>query len=136
MGMEASAVRRMKDLEEENDRLKRMFGELSLTHEATKELIKKGLVTEERREAVSELVSQGVSVKSACQVVELSRATLYREPTDWRACDAAVIAAIQLMLQKSPKAGFWKIFKRLKLKDYPFNHKRIYRVYCRLGLNL
>jgi putative transposase len=39
--MEASDLRRMKDLEEENDRLKRMFAELSRTHEATKELIKK-----------------------------------------------------------------------------------------------
>ena len=63
-----------------------------------------------------ELVSQGVSVKSACQVVGLSRSTFYRQPTDWRARDAAVIAAIQLMLQNSPKAGFWKIVKRLKLK--------------------
>lgn len=34
-------LRRMKDLEEENDRLKRMFADLSLPHEATKELIKK-----------------------------------------------------------------------------------------------
>ena len=39
-GMEASDLRRMKDLEEENDRLKRMFADLSLTHEATKEFIK------------------------------------------------------------------------------------------------
>jgi len=39
--MEASDLRRMKDLEEENARLKRMFADLSLTHEATKELIKK-----------------------------------------------------------------------------------------------
>jgi len=31
----------MKDPEEENDRLKRVFAELSLTHEATKALIKK-----------------------------------------------------------------------------------------------
>ena len=101
--MEASDLGRMKDLEEENDRLKRMFAELSLTNEATKELIKKGLVTEERREAVIELVSQGVSVKSACQVVGLSRSTFYREPTDWRTRDASVIVAIQLMLQKSPR---------------------------------
>ena len=40
-GMEASDLRRMKDLEEENARLKRMFADLSLTHEATEELIKK-----------------------------------------------------------------------------------------------
>jgi putative transposase len=35
------ALRRIKDPEEENDRLNRMFAELSLTHEATKALIKK-----------------------------------------------------------------------------------------------
>ena len=40
-GMEASDLRRIKDLEEENARLNRMFADLSLTHEATKDLIKK-----------------------------------------------------------------------------------------------
>lgn len=41
-GMEASDLRRMKHLEEENARLKRMYADLSLTHEATKDFIKKG----------------------------------------------------------------------------------------------
>ena len=41
--MEASDLRRMKDLEEENDRLKWMFANFSFTHEAMKELIKKGV---------------------------------------------------------------------------------------------
>lgn len=54
---------------------------------------------------------------------------------DCRARDAAVIATIQLTLKRSPKAGFWQIFKRLKLKGYPLNHKRVYRLYCWLGLN-
>jgi hypothetical protein len=39
-------------------------------------------------------------------------------------------------MQKSTRAGSWKVLKRLKLKGYVFNHKRVYRVYCRLGLNL
>ena len=43
---------------------------------------------------------------------------------------------IQLMLKMSPETGFWKFVKGLKLKGYPSNHKRIYRVYCRLGMNL
>ena len=33
--------RRMKHLDEENARLKRMYADLSLTHEATKDFIKK-----------------------------------------------------------------------------------------------
>jgi len=40
-GMEASDVKRLKELEDENARLKRMYADLSLTHEATQELIKK-----------------------------------------------------------------------------------------------
>tara|TARA_R110002073_G_scaffold222909_1_gene383142 strand:+ start:475 stop:744 length:270 start_codon:yes stop_codon:yes gene_type:complete len=42
-GMEASDVKRLKSLEEENNRLKKMYANLSLEHEAAKELIvKKG----------------------------------------------------------------------------------------------
>lgn len=42
-GMEASDVKRLKELEEENSRLKKMYANLSLEHEAVKDLIvKKG----------------------------------------------------------------------------------------------
>ena len=42
-GMEASDVKRLKALEEENSRLKKVYANLSLEHEAVKELIvKKG----------------------------------------------------------------------------------------------
>ena len=40
-GMEASDVKRLKALEEENSRLKKMYANLSLEHEAVKELIEK-----------------------------------------------------------------------------------------------
>ncbi len=40
-GMEASDVRRLKDLEEENSRLKRMFEELSMDHAILKDVISK-----------------------------------------------------------------------------------------------
>ena len=40
-GMEACDVKRLKELEEENSRLKRMYADLSLTHEATQELTRK-----------------------------------------------------------------------------------------------
>ena len=42
-GMEASDIKRLKALEEENNRLKKMYANLSLEHGAVKELIvKKG----------------------------------------------------------------------------------------------
>ena len=42
-GMEVSDIRRLKDLENENQRLKRMFADLSLKHEALKDIIEKKL---------------------------------------------------------------------------------------------
>jgi putative transposase len=40
-GMEASDVRRLKELEEENSRLKKMYAELSLDHSILKDVISK-----------------------------------------------------------------------------------------------
>ena len=42
-GMESSQVKKLKDLEEENRRLKRMFADLSLDHELLKEVLEKKL---------------------------------------------------------------------------------------------
>ena len=42
-GMEASDIRRLKDLEAENRKLKQMFANLSLEHEALKDIIEKKL---------------------------------------------------------------------------------------------
>ena len=40
-GMEASELKRLKDLEDENRRLKKMYAELSLDYEVVKEALKK-----------------------------------------------------------------------------------------------
>lgn len=42
-GMEASELKRIKELEQENQRLKRMYAELALDHEFAKEVIAKKL---------------------------------------------------------------------------------------------
>jgi len=42
-GMEASDVKKLKELQEENMRLKRMFADLSLVHEALKDAVAKKL---------------------------------------------------------------------------------------------
>jgi putative transposase len=42
-GMDASALRRLKELEEENRRLKQMYADLSLEHQALKDIVQKKL---------------------------------------------------------------------------------------------
>ena len=43
VGMEVSDVKKMKELEEENSRLKKMYANLSLLHEALKDAVAKKL---------------------------------------------------------------------------------------------
>ena len=42
-GMEASDIRRLKEMEDESRRLKQMFADLSLKHEALKDIVEKKL---------------------------------------------------------------------------------------------
>lgn len=42
-GMDGSGVRRLKELEEENLRLKKMYAELSLEHQVLKDIVEKKL---------------------------------------------------------------------------------------------
>jgi putative transposase len=78
----------------------------------------------------------GLSLSKACQALALPRASYYRQLRDWRIADADVIQALQTELESVPQAGFWTCFARLRLKGYSWSHKKVYRVYCRLGLNL
>lgn len=87
-------------------------------------------MTAERRAAAGELVDTGLSIVKACSLMSLSRASYYRTPKDWREADSAVIDAINQVLAKTPRAGFWKCYGRIRRKGHRFNHKRVYRVYC------
>jgi putative transposase len=57
-GMEPSQLRRFKELETENNRLKRMYADLSLTHHALQDAVqKKGVAPAQRTELVQLMVN-------------------------------------------------------------------------------
>lgn len=78
----------------------------------------------------------GLSVVRACTIVRFSRAAYYQSPRSALEADAEVIAALQAMVERHPRHGFWKCFDRLRRQGRPWNHKRVHRVYCALKLNL
>jgi putative transposase len=77
-----------------------------------------------------------ISIRHACEVVQLSRAAYYRKAFDWAQHDAPVIAALNAIVATRHRWGFWKCFDRLKNLGQPWNHKRVHRVYCQMRLNL
>ena len=75
-----------------------------------------------------------MSERSACEVVGISRSVYHYQPNERR--DEAVIEAIQSVVERYPAYGFSKVFTVLRREGRPWNHKRVYRVYCALKLNL
>jgi putative transposase len=72
----------------------------------------------------------------SCECVGLSRAVWYHPPLDWTVRDAQVIAALAELVEDRPARGFWKCRKLLRRRRPEWNHKRIYRVYKAMRLNL
>jgi len=50
--------------------------------------------------------------------------------------DDEVIATLQTAVERYPAYGFSKLFKILRRWGHAWNHKRVYRVYCLLNLNM
>jgi putative transposase len=50
--------------------------------------------------------------------------------------DSSLIDALHQLVDKHPAIGFWKCYYRLKRKGYDCNHKKLYRVYTLLRLNV
>lgn len=76
----------------------------------------------------------GTSVRAACTAVNLDRGHWYyrARPRD----DAALIEAFNGVIERKPRWGFWLSFKSLRREGHGWNHKRVYRVYKALGLNI
>jgi putative transposase len=66
----------------------------------------------------------------------VGRATYYRPRVEWARRDAPVIAALTTLVAAQSRWGFWKCWDRLRLTGHRWNHKRVWRVYCQLRLNL
>ncbi|MEM9301881.1 MAG: IS3 family transposase [Pseudomonadota bacterium] len=137
-GMSASELKRTRELEAENAKLKRMYADLALENTALKDLIeKKPLRPPERRAAVRYLneVHQ-LSIRKSCAAIGLSRSAWYRPLVDWLGRDLEVAEALGKLAEEKPGLGFWKLYRRLRRTGHSWNHKRVHRVYCRLRLNL
>jgi len=76
-----------------------------------------------------------VSIGRSCVAVGLSRASWYKPPADRLEKDKEVIEVLTRLTEKNHRWGFWQSYQQVRLEGYKWNHKKVYRVYCQLGLN-
>lgn len=89
----------------------------------------------QRRQLAQWIVrAKAYSQQRACRLAGLSRRMLTYQPK--RQPDTEVEQALQNIARRHPGWGFWKIRYRLRRQGHPYNHKRLWRVYRQLGLNL
>ena len=76
----------------------------------------------------------GVSVRQACKAAGLARSSYQYTPVEKD--DSPVEAELRDLVEKHPSIGFWKCFHRIRRMGHGWNHKRVYRVYSQLKLNI
>ncbi len=92
------------------------------------------MTTAEQRDAVRFLATRGISVRHACRLVQLQRATFqYRERP--RPDEAALLTDITTLAQQHPRYGYRRIWALLRRKQ-PIYRKRVHRLWKRARLQV
>lgn len=137
-GMDASMISEMKAMAEENHRLKRMYAEMSMQNElAEGSFGKKALRPSQRKEMAEEAVlKHGVSIARAWRTFQINE-TYYRYERKLSDDNTEIADWLVRLTTNRRSWGFGLCFLYLRnVKGFEWNHKRVYRIYCELELNL
>ena len=75
-----------------------------------------------------------VSERQACSVLNVNRSSYQYIPKIKD--DEKVIEELNQLIEKHPSIGFWMCYYRIRQKGYLWNHKRVYRIYTNMKLNI
>jgi len=75
---------------------------------------------------------EGVSIVRACKILSLDRSSYYYDSVK---DDSAVEAKLRWYAEKLPARGFPEYFNRIRKEGLVWNHKRVKRVYLKLGMS-
>lgn len=76
-----------------------------------------------------------MSVRRACAAVKLSRGAYYHRVEETRG-DEEIVDVLNELVDAHPGWGFRKCFDWMRRHGHSWNHKRVWRVYCAMRLNL
>ncbi|MBY3424451.1 IS3 family transposase [Rhizobium laguerreae] len=135
-GMEVSEAKRLKALEDENARLKKLLAEQMLDAAALRELLGKKMVgPAAQRDAVTHLKAvMGLSERRACQIISADRKTIrYRSS---RSPEVELRTKLRDLANERRRFGYRRLFVLLRRDGEPSGVNRIYRLYREEGLSV
>jgi len=135
-GMAPADVKRLKALETENAKLKRLLAERDLELDVTREVNRKKMVSPQaRRDQVRFVCERGVSQRRACGLLSVPRSTLsyrLRQPEK----DAPALAAMRRLSSQYPRYGYRRIRIFLRREGLDMGINRARRLWRHAGLGL
>ena len=75
-----------------------------------------------------------MSLRQACVLFCISTSVFYYQAK--RKDDSEVIDQLSILAELHQQWGFWMMFHRLRKLRYQWNHKRVYRIYTDMRLNM
>ncbi|MGE8358023.1 MAG: IS3 family transposase, partial [Microvirgula sp.] len=137
-GMDAALMTRMKELEAENARLKKMYAEERLKADILKEAIGKKVVrpSHRREMAMRAVRDRSLTVRAACAAFGVSE-TCYRYRAKGSVENELIADWLVRLAHNQRNWDFGLCFLYLRnVKGFGWNYKRVYRIYRQLELNL
>ena len=93
------------------------------------------MTVDAKRESVEFLKEEhSISERRSCAAIKLARSVFRYQPKPKD--DSAIIDALNDLAENHSDLGFGKFFEMLRKQGHPWNHKRVYRVYKSMKLDL
>ncbi|WP_438363378.1 IS3 family transposase [Sandarakinorhabdus limnophila] len=135
-GLEVSEAKRLRSLEDENAKLKRLLAEAMLDIAVLKDISGKKMVTPDaKRNAVAHAREKfGLSERRACSLIGVARRVVRYEPT--RPDDAGLRLRLRELAGERRRFGYRRLGYLLAREGLVPNHKKLLRIYREEGLKV
>lgn len=134
--LEAVDVKRLRGLEQENAKLKKLLAERDLEIDLMREVAAKKMVSApQRRQQVAYLCHGGLSQRRACALMSVARSALrYRSRLAKR--DAPVLSHMRELAAQYPRYGYRRIQVFLARRGHVMSADRTHRLWRQAGLQV
>nr|WP_240003952.1 IS3 family transposase [Luteibacter sp. 9135] len=134
-GMSVPEAKRLKDLESENGRLKKLLAEQLLENEVIKEALRKKMVSApDRRELVRYLIGKELSERRSLAIAGMSASAYRYEPRPDR--NVSLREMICALANRHKRYGVGMIYLKLRQAGQMVNYKRVERLYQEANLQV